>query len=74
LSLSVSTQTSAQRVSPDAQLQVPSRHDDPLAHALPHAPQLLRSEVVLEQPPPHAVVGGGHLHEPFAQPFPPVHT
>ena len=34
---------------------------------MPHAPQLATSVMVLAQAVPHAIKGGGHAQEPFAQ-------
>jgi hypothetical protein len=46
---------------PPPELQVPSTHDWPVPQAVPQAPQLLRSDMVSTQYPPHASVPDGQL-------------
>jgi hypothetical protein len=71
----VSTHPPPQGVAPDAhwfEVQAPTWHSSPAAHAEPHAPQFFGSPDVLEHRPAHAISPSGQAHVPPAQTWSPL--
>jgi hypothetical protein len=65
-----STHREPQTVAPLEQVQLPAWQEAPVAHTVPHAPQLVASELTSTQTPPHGVVPAGQTQAPAEQDAP----
>jgi hypothetical protein len=73
----VSTQLPPHAVVPlvhPADVHAPLSQTSPVAHFVPHAPQLFASTAVSTQSPPQSASPALHWHVPAAQLWPPVHV